>query len=77
MIICSLAVRVTLVSKFLCLRYSVRNRSGFWRAFFSRRRFLRIAASVPGVIQGFLFPQLKLFLVWMDGEVFIKNRSVH
>ena len=59
------AVRVTLVSEFLSLRYSVKNRSGFWWAFFSRRRFLRIAACIPGVIQALLFPQLEMFLVWM------------
>ena len=56
----------TLVSKFLCLRYSVKNRSAFWQSFFSRRHFLRIAASIPGLIQGLLFPQLEMFVVWME-----------
>ena len=62
------------MSKFLCLRYPVKNHSGFWRAFFSRRRFLRIAASIPGVIQGLPFPQLEMFLVWM-GKCSLKTES--
>ena len=62
------------MSKFLCLQYSVKNHSGFWRAFFSWRSFLRLAASIPGVIQGLLLPQLEMFLVWM-GKSSLKTES--
>ena len=53
------------MSEFLCLRYSVKKCFGFWRACFSKCRFLQIAASIQGVIQGLLFPQLEIFFVWI------------
>ena len=64
------------MSKFLCLRYSVPNHSGFWSTFFSRRYFLRIAASsIPGVIQGLLFPQLEMFFFLWMGQCSLKTES--
>ena len=74
MIILLSGTRVTLVSKFLYLRYSVKNSSRFWPAFFSRRRFLRVAACIPEVIHGLLLPQLEIFLVWM-GKCSLKTVS--